>query len=209
MAIDDLLDEHEQSVRLQQWLRKNGGSILLGLLLGLGLLGALNWYQGHRARQGMAAADGYTAAVEAINAGSADAAAKVDVIGTPAYKALAMLHLARSQVTAGKSADAIATLKKIETKDTELRELTDVRLARLYTETGKAKEAIALLAQRKTPDALEALGDAYAADQQLEPARKSYTNALTHMDAASASRQVVELKLTQVGGTPVVKAEAP
>ena len=36
MAIDDLLDEHEQSERVRSWLRKNGVSILAGVAIAIG-----------------------------------------------------------------------------------------------------------------------------------------------------------------------------
>ena len=77
MAIDDLLDEHEQSVRVQNWLRENGSAIVLGLAVGLGLLGAWSWYQGHRVNKGRDSADQFAAAQVAINSNAADAAAKV------------------------------------------------------------------------------------------------------------------------------------
>ena len=207
MAIDDLLDEHEQSVRVQKWLRENGSAIVLGLTFGLGLLGGWSWYQGHQVNKGKESADQFTAAETAISTNAADAGAKVNAIEDDNYRALAQLALAKSQVTAGKTADAIATLKSVDVKDAALRELVDVRLARLQTEAGAAKDAIALLNGRSTAEALEALGDAYVASNDLNAARKAYRDSLAKMDAAAASRQLVELKLTQAGGTPVVKTE--
>ena len=38
MAIDDLLDEHEQSERVRSWLRKNGASILGGVVIAIGAI---------------------------------------------------------------------------------------------------------------------------------------------------------------------------
>ena len=44
MAIDDLLDEHEQGQRVQDWLRRNGLSIVGGVVLGIAAIwGWKNW----------------------------------------------------------------------------------------------------------------------------------------------------------------------
>lgn len=207
MAIDDLLDEHEQSVRVQQWLRRNGGAILLGLLIGLGLLGAWTWYQGHQARQQMANADTFAAASQAIESDSADAVAKVNALKQGPYRTLAQLQLAQQYVTKGKSAEAITLLKSVKVSDPALQDIVNVRLARMLVDTGAAKDAITLLNGHASAASQEVLGDAYAATQQLEQARKAYNAALTQLDSGSPTRQVVELKLTQVGGTPVVTTE--
>jgi len=45
MAIDDLLDEHEQSERVRIWLRKNGASILGGVAIAIGAIAGWQWYQ--------------------------------------------------------------------------------------------------------------------------------------------------------------------
>ena len=49
MAIDDLLDEHEQSERVRGWLRNNGGGLITGILLGLAVIGGWQWWQQHQA----------------------------------------------------------------------------------------------------------------------------------------------------------------
>ncbi|REM03532.1 hypothetical protein DSI28_14845, partial [Mycobacterium tuberculosis] len=48
MAIDDLLDEHEQSERVRGWLRKNGVSILAGVAIAIGgIWGWKEWQTRH------------------------------------------------------------------------------------------------------------------------------------------------------------------
>ena len=51
MAIDDLLDEHEQSERVRGWLRQNGAGLIGGVASGLGLIGGWQWWQQHQAAQ--------------------------------------------------------------------------------------------------------------------------------------------------------------
>ena len=43
MAIDDLLDEHEQSERVRSWLRKNGASIIGGVAIAIGAIAGWQW----------------------------------------------------------------------------------------------------------------------------------------------------------------------
>ena len=45
MAIDDLLDEHEQGEKVRSWLRENGIGLIGGVILGLALIGGWQWWQ--------------------------------------------------------------------------------------------------------------------------------------------------------------------
>ena len=74
MAIDDLLDEHEQGERVRGWLRENGSGVLTGILLGLALILGWQWWMQQRAHQRVQAGDDYQAAVEALQSGKADVA---------------------------------------------------------------------------------------------------------------------------------------
>ena len=55
MAIDDLLDEHEQSEKVRTWLQKNALGLIGGVALGLGLIGGWQWWQKRTQEQGFAA----------------------------------------------------------------------------------------------------------------------------------------------------------
>ena len=209
MAFDELLDEHEQGRLVQNWLRRNGPAIALGLAVGLGGLAAWSWYQGHRVEKSKADASSFSQAVTAIEADPKSGAAKIDAIETASYRNLAKLHLAKAQATKEDVPGAIATLKSISSEDPQLNELVAVRLGRLEIDNGKPKDAIALLKDKTSPEALEVLGDAYFANQQADAARKTYQAALGKLDSASSQRPIVELKLTEAGGIPVAQTEAP
>ena len=58
-----------------------------------------------------------------------------------------------------------------------------------------------------TASGIEVRGDAQFALGQMEQARTSYSQALAKLDVASPQRRLLELKLTEVGGTPA-KPEA-
>ena len=57
MAIDDPLDEHEQSERVLLWLRENGAGLIGGIVLGLAAIGGWKWWQQQQSQQQLARAD--------------------------------------------------------------------------------------------------------------------------------------------------------
>lgn len=207
MALDDPLDEHEQSEQVLEWLRANGVGLIGGIVLGLAAIGGWKWWQQQQQQEQIAKADQYQAAVNAIDAGDAQGAAKVDALGDGVYANLAALELAASQAAAGQSAEAIETLRGIQPGNPAIADIVDQRLARLLIDTDQAEAALELVDRATTPAALQVRGDAQYALGQHEEARDSYQQALTRLDVASPQRQIIELKLTEVGGTPA-KPEA-
>ncbi|HEY0503507.1 MAG TPA: tetratricopeptide repeat protein [Lysobacter sp.] len=208
MAIDDLLDEHEQSERVLQWLRNNGAGLIGGVLLGLAAIGGWKWWEHRGEQQRMDLSTRYQSALDAIEAKDAQAEAKVKALGgSGTYGALAALELARSQVDAKKTDAAIATLRGIRSEDAAIMEIVNQRLARLLIDARQADAALKLVANATAPSAIEVRGDAQFALGQLEQARTSYSQALAKLDVASPQRRLLELKLTEVGGTPA-KPEA-
>ncbi|HJR74766.1 MAG TPA: tetratricopeptide repeat protein [Luteimonas sp.] len=203
MAIDDLLDEHEQSEKVRGWLQKNALGLIGGVALGLGLIGGWQWWQKRTHNERTSTSARYAEAVKAI--GPDLAKAKTAVASLPAgseYAALASLQLAKAQVDAGKRDDAIATLRGIKTEDAAVAAMVTQRLARLLTDAGKPKEALQLLASASDAGGLEAKGDAYVAMSQRDAAREAYARALALLDAGSPDRRLLELKLTDAGGSP-------
>lgn len=201
MAIDELLDEHEQSERVREWLRRNSGALIGGIALGLAAIGGWKWWENHQVQQKLQQADAYQTAVDALKSGDQQAAARVKGLeGT--YATLASLDLARSQVESGKVDDAIVTLRAIKTPDAALTEVVNERLARLLIDSKKPDEALKLVGTLDTPSALEVRGDAYLALGQQDKARDAYGQALTKLAVGSPQRGLLELKLSEVGGAP-------
>ena len=203
MAIDDLLDEHEQSERVLQWLRNNGAGLIGGIALGFAAIGGWKWWEHSQQQKKLAEADRYGTAVEAIEADDPKAAELTAQLQPGTLSTLAALELARSQVAAGESEAAIATLKGIRSDDPALTEVVNQRLARLQIDAGQAEAALALMAQADSAIALEIRGDAEFALGNRDAARASYEQALAKMDVGSPMRRMLELKLTEVGGKPV------
>ncbi|MCW4455061.1 tetratricopeptide repeat protein [Flavobacterium sp. MXW15] len=204
MAIDDLLDEHEQSERVRTWIRKNGAGIVGGVVIGIAVIGGWQWWQKEQVGQLAQANARYDAVTRSLRSKDLDEAAK-EVAALEAGKAsiyadLAALELAKAQVEAGKNDDAIATLRGLKTEG-DFKLLIDQRIARLLIETGKADEALSLLADAQDSASLEIRGDALIAQDKRDEARELYTKSLAALDVAAPQRRLVETKLMDAGGT--------
>ncbi len=204
MAIDDPLDEHEQSERVRTWLKNNGFGLVGGVGLGLAVIFGWQWWQREQLQRAVGANLEYQAAMQAMSgADPAAVRAAVEAMrdGDSAYADLASLRLARMQVEAGETDQAIQTLTAVRA-DPALQPLVKVRLARLLLDAGKADEAIAVLGDARDSASAEARGDALMVAGKRDEARQAYLDALTLMDVAAPQRRLVELKLTDSGGTP-------
>ncbi|WP_293706421.1 YfgM family protein [Stenotrophomonas sp. UBA7606] len=204
MAIDDLLDEHEQGERVRTWLRKNGAGIFGGIVLGIGAIAGWQWWQKEQVGKLAEANARYEAVSRSLQSKKLDEAAK-EVAALEGGKAgiyadLASLELAKAQVEAGKSEDAIKTLQALKTEG-EFKALIDQRIARLFIETGKPQDALALLGTAEDSPGLEVRGDAQLALGKRDEARDSYSQALAKLDVAAPQRRLLETKLMDAGGT--------
>lgn len=201
--MDELLDEKEQGERVRAWLRNNGAALIGGVVLGLGAIFGWKWWQQQEQAQRVAAGQAYQETVESIEAGDPVAAAPlVAGLDDAPYETLAALRLAHAQVGAGQADAAIATLRGVSSEDPALAQVVQLRLARLLVHAGKAEEALALLADATQPATLELRGDAEAALGRRDAARAAYEQALAALDEGSPQRELIEIKLVAVGGTP-------
>lgn len=201
MAIDDLLDEHEQSRRVQEWLRSNGGGLLGGVLLGLAAVGGWKWWQQHLDMRAMQTAETYQRAVDSAPATVSKGAAALQAVPGGTYRALAALTLAQAQVDAGHRDIALATLLEARPDDAALSAIADRRIARLQIDAGKAADALKTLKGHEAADE-EMRGDAHYALGHADESRESYRKALVATDEGSPQRRLLELKYMQVGGVP-------
>jgi predicted negative regulator of RcsB-dependent stress response len=202
MAIDELLDEHEQSERVREWLRRNGSALVFGIALGLAAIGGWQWWQRHQADKQSKAASDYQAAVDAIQANDKLASAKVQAVPEGIFRALAQLEMAKSQLQANQNDAAIATLRSIRTSDPALTAIVNQRLARVLINAKQADAALKLVANGDSLVMLEIRGDAQLARGQRDQARDSYGKALLKAEVGTPQRRLIELKLIQAGGTP-------
>jgi predicted negative regulator of RcsB-dependent stress response len=207
MAIDDLLDEHEQGERVRSWLRDNALGILGGLILGVAAIYGWRWWGVHQAQQQQQAHSAYAEAIKQLDAGAVDKAGALLAGQQGTYATLAAMRVAKAQVEAGKPEDAIATLRGIHAEPS-LQSLVNERLAQLYNAAGKPEEALKLLEGDTGGAGLELRGDALLASGKRDEARDAYAKALAVTDVAAPARRRVELKLQEAGGEVPAQAEA-
>lgn len=203
MAIDDLLDEHEQSEKVRTWLQENALGLIGGVVLGLALIAGWQWWQNQQQAARIQTGAHYQAAIDAIDAGKLKPAQSELSSLKHAYATLGAMALSKAQLADGKRDDAIATLQGDTAKAPALAAIETRRLARLLVDAGKADQALKLLPATSTDAAvLQVQGDAHYALGHADKARDAYTAALVQMEADAAQRRLVELKLSEVGGTP-------
>ena len=210
MAIDDLLDEHEQSERVRTWLRNNAVGLISGVALGLAAIYGWYWWKDQGQAKRLKASDEYQVVLEQIQGGKLkEAQAKLSALGDSPFAALAALDLAKAQINGGQRDAAIATLRAVKTSDTVVAPVVSQRLARLLIDAGKHEDALKLLGSLEDAVAHEVRGDALFALGRKEQARDAYSKALSQLDVAAPQRRLVELKLSQAGGTPPKPDAAP
>ena len=207
MAIDDLLDEHEQSELVRSWVRTNALGLIGGIALGLAGIVGWQWWQGQQVQGRMAVNGRYAEAVARIESGNLAAGKDRPVIegiskANPTLGALAAMQLARAQVDAGKPDDAIATLRSLHDLDPDMRAVVRQRLARLLVDANKGKDALALLDDERNPAMLDVRGDALMAMGERAKAQQAYLKALGLVDVGDPQHRLLRLKLIEAGGTP-------
>lgn len=203
MALDELLDEHEQGEKVRGWLKDNALGLVGGLVLGLALIGGGKWWMQRAHQERVATGETYDRMVKAVEAGDLDKAkTEAAALAGTKYSALAALDLAKAQLDAGDNASAIATLRGATSEDPGLSAVIRQRLARLLVDAGQGEEALKLLEGVDDPASIETRGDARYALGRTDEARADYQEALRKLDAAAPQRQLLELKLAQTGGTP-------
>ena len=211
MAIDDLLDEHEQSERVRGWLRKNGVSILAGVAIAIGGIWGWKEWQTRHSNSLAGANVQYQVVLKSLEDKDLEQAAKgvkeLESGKANIYADLAALQLAKAQVDAGKNEDALATLRAIKA-DPEFKPVIEQRVARLLVATGKTDDAIKQLGTATDSTSLEIHGDALMAQGKRDAAREQYEKALKTLDVAAPQRRLLETKLTDAGGTVTDPAES-
>jgi predicted negative regulator of RcsB-dependent stress response len=213
------LDEHEQGELVQKWLRQNGSSLITGIAMGLALVFAWQWWQGQGVRHKEEAATQYEALADALDAkdeGKAKAftALLADKYSDTIYSQLAALRNAAFLSSKGKNGEAAKLLQSelAAVQDPQMKQMFSLRLARVLLIDGKAdaaeKQLDAMSTELFPAITNELRGDIAMAQGNREKARKDYQLALTTLDQAAPTRNLLELKLIDAGGQPPATPEA-
>jgi predicted negative regulator of RcsB-dependent stress response len=207
MAVE-LYDEHEQSERVRKWLRENGTSIALGIVLALaGIFGWRQW-QDYQVEQAILANEYYTAIDQELQAENTGVAAEQleamrEGVGDHAYTALAVMRVAAGLAEQGEVERAAALYRSLlDGAPDPLAPLVRLRLALLEAAAGRGDEALALLSGE--PPAgyeglwLETRGDVLLDLGRLDEAGEAYAAAVDRLRGQGRNFRQAELKLDAV-----------
>lgn len=210
--MSDQYDEHEQSERVKQWLLKNGSNMLTAILLLVASIAGWQWWQNKQVGQTQEAGMQYQtfiAAVEKVDLKKAQALgdAVMKNYADTDYAFLAALRLAKLQADAGHFDKAKAALDKAGTmsNNPQHKELADIRTAQLWLAQGKLEQASKTAAAIKGTFYPASLSETKAdiAKQRGDNAAAItlYRATLSKLDADATGRALIEMKLSDAGGT--------
>jgi predicted negative regulator of RcsB-dependent stress response len=205
--------EREQLDAIKRWWKENGQAVVIGVVLGLG--GILGWrsWQSYQENQAARASAEYEQLVASLNAGARERATQeakqiLAEYADTTYGSLTSLLLARVYAEQQKWAEAAGELRRVmdNGKPQPLRQVARLRLARVLTQQGQLEDALSVLAP--SPDAAfaaayhETRGDVLLAKGDLDGARGAYGKALEGPSSTVADREVLRVKLADLGGAP-------
>ena len=202
----DAYDDYEQSERVQKWLRQNGLSIAMGVIIGLIAIFGYQQWRNHRVGHQMQASGLYQQLQGVIDTGNSNA---VDVItqqlmkdyaDTP-YALFAVSDRARKQVEQKQFDKALESLSWAEQNapSAELKALVQLRIARVQLAKGNAQEALNALDRMPVNsyagDSQELRGDALVKLGRRDDALKAYQAAVSAMGPNGAQNTEVQMKI--------------
>jgi predicted negative regulator of RcsB-dependent stress response len=208
----EIYDSHEQSERVKNWLKENGGAMVLGLALAFGsLFGFKQWQLWNQSRHQQASAE-YMIMTDLLGSGNLDAAVAnfetlKDKFPRSTYTTLAHLHMAKSRYEAGQVELAVQMLETAmqEARPEPMRTVARERLARIRLDQGDPQTALALLDGAPSSIGFEAQfaeirGDIYRELGDAGAAVRYYSEALELLEAGVGNRQYLEVKIEALGG---------
>jgi predicted negative regulator of RcsB-dependent stress response len=202
----DAYDDYEQSERVQKWLKQNGLSIVVGIVIGLVAIFGWQKWRNHQSGHQTQAAGLYQQAQSALLAGNTGAAELLtdmlvkDYADTP-YALFAMSDRARSQAEAKQIDKALVSLAWADQHATSpaLKALTELRIARLQLAQGNAQQSLAVLdgmpADGYVGLSQELRGDALVKLGRRDDARKAYQEALSAMGDGVQQGNELQMKI--------------
>jgi predicted negative regulator of RcsB-dependent stress response len=202
----DAYDDYEQSERVQKWLRQNGLSIVVGIVIGLIAIFGYQQWRNHRVAHQTAASGLYQQLQSVIDSGNSNAADVLvqqlmnDYADTP-YAMFAVSDRARRQVESKQLDKALESLAWAEqhAPSPELKALVELRIAHVQMAQGNAQEALNVL-NRIPADSYaivgeELRGDALVKLGRRDDALKAYQAAVKAMGPGVQQGNEVQMKI--------------
>ena len=203
--------EEEQVEKLKTWLKNNGLTIVVGVIIGVGGIGGYNYWKHYQETTAAEASDHYTQMTEALAADNDELVMQqADILladyASTDYASLASLALARMQVDNGDFAAAIEALQPLVASEAQqpLVFLARIRLAALRIQLEQYDQALATL-NTTFPNQFAALvdelrGDALAMQGKTDEAIVAYRKAQL-AEPQPANPEFLRQKLNDLGSS--------
>lgn len=201
--------EEEQVEKLKAWLKENGMSIVLGIIIGVGGIGGYNYWQKVQETTAAEASSHFQKLLDALQAGNSETVQQqADILvgeyASTEYALMARLALAKSQVENGEFEQAEVALREIvgSAGQSPLTYVARIRLAAVQIQNGQNEQALSTLAA-DFPDAFaaragELRGDAHALQGQVAEAIEAYRKA-QQAEPGPANPEFLQQKLDDLG----------
>jgi predicted negative regulator of RcsB-dependent stress response len=210
----EIYDNYEQSERVRNWLKENGGAIILGIVVALATIYGVRYWNNHLQTQSIAAATEYRSLALALETGNLNVAVEHFETLKSRHKAskyidLSALYMARARMEGGQFELAANNYRLAMEHDQAgpLGNIARQRLARLLLDQAQADEALALLDSAADITGFESRyaeirGDILAGKADVDGARAAYQDALDTMEAGTGNRDLIQLKIDNLAETP-------
>ncbi len=212
--MSDLYDTHEQGERVKNWLRENGGAMVMGLVLAFGLMFGFKQWQAWEVSKRQQASAEYQMLVSLLEAGNMDAAVpnyevlKSEFSGS-AYTAMAAMLMAKARIESGQ-VDLAARALEFAMENGQpapLKVIARERLARVRLSQGDTETAQQLLDSVSSETGFEAQfeeirGDIHLAKGEEDLAIERYRSALDKLEEGVGNREYLTMKLEALGAGP-------
>jgi predicted negative regulator of RcsB-dependent stress response len=208
MAIVEYETEEQELEALKKWLKENGPSLVIGLVIGVGGLFGWRFYLDYKTNHSAEASDRYQSVLQQVATNKVDEFTAVqadqlrkDFADTP-YAVLGSLAQARYEYSDGNDEQALSHLDWAikNASSPELENTARLRKARILLAQKKYDEAGAILEKAYpagyTAAYEELKGDLYLAQGDVDKARAAYDKAIS---ASPSSSRWLRLKRQDLG----------
>jgi predicted negative regulator of RcsB-dependent stress response len=219
--VDEYLSEREQADQLKHWLRENWLWLVAGVVLGLGSVFGLRWWNAHQTARSQEAEQQFSAMLDALGRNQREEGLQIagkitgEYTDTP-YADQTLLVLARLDIESGDLEAAAVTLKQVmdSTRDPELALVARLRLARVQLAKGNYDEALATLEAVENPAVAarvaELRGDVMMARGQSADALAAYRQAQSAAEQGKTAgglvdQELLRLKIDELTATTAVE----
>jgi predicted negative regulator of RcsB-dependent stress response len=207
----EIYDAHEQGEVVKKWLRENGSSIVMGLVIAFGGLFGFKQWQNWQDNTRQRASGEYAVMDQLLSEGQLDAAmanfqSLQDDFPDSPYTSMAALKMARARIEVEQPDLAIGLLEFVMNNGhpKAMAVVARERLARVLLDQGRGEEALQTLAGAQGITGFEARyaetrGDILHALGRNDEAAAAWLEALAALEAGIGDRGLLVMKLQSIG----------